>query len=176
MSWPISDGRVSLRLARRDDAGSLFDYQHMPQSQQYVSRTVTSLVDAQRLLEERMTDESSLLYVIEHDGQVVGDIGGRFSRPESLTVEPEAWDFYLGYSIHPHLWGRGLASSAVALLVPLLHDQLGVRRIVAKTFADNVASLRVLTKQGFRLEGTETAAVLGRDGKWLDDCTLAHLR
>jgi aminoglycoside 6'-N-acetyltransferase len=67
-----------------------------------------------------------------------------------------------------------VASAAVALLVPALH-QAGIRRIVAKTFADNIASIRVLTKNGFRLEGTERAAVIGRDGRWLDDCTLAHL-
>jgi hypothetical protein len=30
-------------------------------------------------------------------------------------------------------------------------------------------------KTGFRLEGTERRAVLGRDSRWLDDCTLAHL-
>ena len=67
-----------------------------------------------------------------------------------------------------------MASAAVALLVPVLQG-VGVRRIVAKTFTDNVASVRVLTKNGFRLESTERAAVLGRDGRWLDDCTLAHL-
>ena len=56
-----------------------------------------------------------------------------------------------------------------------LHEQAGIRRIVAKVFADNQASIRVLRKNGFQLEGTERAAVLGRDGTWLDDCTLAHL-
>lgn len=109
------------------------------------------------------------------DDRVVGDIGGRRYRPESLGPDPDAWDFYLGYSVNPDLWNCGVASAAVSLLLGALHEQAGIRRIVAKTFADNVASVRVLTKNGFRLEGTERAAVLSRDARWLDDCTLAHL-
>ena len=81
---------------------------------------------------------------------------------------------FLGYTVDPDSWNRGVASAAVSLLVPALHEA-GLRRIVAKTFAENVASIRVLTKNGFRLEATERAAVLGRDGRWLDDCTMAHL-
>ena len=68
-----------------------------------------------------------------------------------------------------------MASAAVGLLVPALHQQAGIRRIVAKVFAGNQGSVRVLVKNGFQLEGTERAAVLGRDGSWLDDCTLARL-
>ena len=71
--------------------------------------------------------------------------------------------------------GPGIASSAVALLTPALHHQAGIRRIVATAFTRNQASIRVLLKNGFQLEGTERAAVLGRDSTWLDDCTLAHL-
>jgi RimJ/RimL family protein N-acetyltransferase len=110
------------------------------------------------------------------DDQVIGDIGGRRYRPESLGPDPDEWDFYLGYSVHPRVWNCGVASAAVALMVPTLHQHAGIRRVVAKTFAKNAAPIHVLTKNGFRLEGTERAAVLGRDGRWLDDCTLAHLR
>nr|WP_185747020.1 GNAT family protein [Humibacillus xanthopallidus] len=95
-------------------------------------------------------------------------------RPESLGPDPDVHDFYLGYSVNPDHWNQGIASRAAALLVTALHCG-GIRRIVAKTFAENEAFIRVLTKNGFRLEGTERAAALGRDGRWLDDCTLAHL-
>ncbi len=84
---------------------------------------------------------------------------------------------FLNYKRRPEcqvFTGRGVASAATALLVTALH-RAGIRRVVAKAFAENVASIRVLTKNGFRLEGTERLAVLGRDGRWLDDCTLAHL-
>jgi len=62
------------------------------------------------------------------------------------------------------------------LLLPKLHQQAAIRRVVAKAFARNQTSIRVLIKNRFQLEGTERAAVLERDGRWLDDCTLSYLR
>lgn len=175
INWPLSDGRVSVRPASDADAQALLRYKRRPECQAYVTRTVDTIEDAQKLIADRLSKPDSLLCAVVLDGQVVGDIGGRRYRPESLGPDPQAWDFYLGYSINPDLWNRGLASDAVGLLLQALHEQAGIRRIVAKTFADNAASVRVLTKNGFLLEGTERAAVLSRDARWLDDCTLAHL-
>jgi len=171
---PLTDGRVTVRPAVDADAAAFLDYKRRPECRAYVSRTVDTLEQSQSLIADRRVEPDSLLCAVLLADRVVGDIGGRRYRPESLGPEPDTYDFYLGYSIHPDCWNRGVASAAVALLVPALRDA-GVRRIVAKTFAENVASIRVLTKNGFRLEGTERAAVLGRDGRWLDDCTLAHL-
>jgi aminoglycoside 6'-N-acetyltransferase len=158
------------------DARAFLDYKKLPESQAFISRTVDTLEESQTLITSGMSEPDSLFCALVIHDQVIGDIGGRRYRPESLGPIPEEWDFYLGCSVHPRIWNRGVASAAVALLVPALHQQVGVRRVVAKAFADNEASIRVLTKNGFRLGGTECAAVLSRDGHWLDDCTLAHLR
>ena len=175
IAWPLSDSRLTIRPASVADADAFFEYQRRPEGQRYISRIPATIEGARAMVAERSSTAGELLCAIVVDGQVVGDIGGRRYRPGSLGPEPQAWDFRLGYSVHPGMWGKGVASGAVALLVPALHHQAGIRRIVAKVFADNQASIRVLVKNGFRLEGTERAAVLGRDGGWLDDCTLAHL-
>lgn len=178
IAWPLSDGRVTIRPASEADAEAIFEYQQRPEAQRYISRIPSTIEDARAMVAERTSAPDGLMCAIlldGPDGQVVGDIGGRRYLPGSLGPEPEAWDFRLGYSVHPVMWGKGVASAAVGLLVPALHDQAGIRRIVAKVFADNRASIRVLLKNGFELEGTERAKVLGRDGNWLDDCTLSHL-
>ena len=174
LPWPLTDDRVTLRPADDGDAAAFLDYKRRPECQAYVTRTVDSLDQSRALIADRLAEPDSLLCAVLVDGQVVGDIGGRRYRPESLGPEPDVFDFYLGYSVNPDYWDRGIASAATALLVGALH-QAGIRRVVAKTFAENGASIRVLVKNGFRLEGTERRAVLGRDGRWLDDCTLAHL-
>jgi aminoglycoside 6'-N-acetyltransferase len=174
LPWPLTDGRVSLRPAQPGDAPAFLDYKRRPECQAYVTRTADTLEQSRALIEERLSQPDALLCAVVVDGEVVGDIGGRRYRPESLGPEPDVHDFYLGYSISPDHWNRGIAGAAVALLVTALHHA-GIRRVVAKTFAENAPSFRVLTKNGFRLEGTERRAVLGRDGRWLDDCTLAHL-
>lgn len=175
IGWPLCDRALTIRPASVDDAAAFFEYQQLPEVHTYISRTMGSLGDAEALIAERISTRGDLMCVIEVDGQVVGNIGGRRYRPDTLGPEPDAWDFYLGYVVHPQWWGQGIATAAVILFVPALHQQAGIRRIVAKVFADNLASIKVLTKNGFELEGTERAAVLGRDGIWLDDCTLAHL-
>lgn len=172
--WPLTDGRVTVRLAEDSDAAAFLDYKRRPECQAYVSRIVDTPEQSRALIADRLTEPDSLLCAVVVDDQVVGDIGGRRFRPESLGPEPDVHDFYLGYSINPDHWNQGLASAATALLMAALRNA-GIRRVVAKTFAENVASIRVLTKNGFLLESTERRAVLGRDGRWLDDCTLAHL-
>jgi aminoglycoside 6'-N-acetyltransferase len=174
LPWPLTDGRVTVRPACDADAAAFLGYKRRPECQAYVTRTVDTLEQSTSLIAERLDEPDSLLCAVLVDGHVVGDIGGRRYRPESLGPKPDVHDFYLGYTVDPDCWNQGVASAAVALLVPALH-RVGIRRVVAKTFAENAASLRVLTSNEFRLEGTERFAVLGRDGRWLDDCTLAHL-
>ena len=175
IAWPLSDMGVTIRPASLADADAFFEYQQRPENQRYISRIPATIEDARVMVTERTSTAGALMCAIVIDGQVVGDIGGRRYRPGSLGPEPDVWDFRLGYSVDPAMWGKGVASAAVGMIVPALHQQAGIRRIVAKVFADNQASIRVLVKNGFELEGTERAAVLGRDGTWLDDCTLAHL-
>lgn len=172
---PVDPERIRLRPARNDDAPALHAYWSLPASQRYTDRAVASLEDTCTHLALRMEDRQALMHVIEHDGQLAGDIGGTFRTPHMLGGTTEVRDFSLGYTVDPDCWGRGIATTAVAKFTALLHDVFEVRRIVAMVFAENAASLWVLERNGYRLEGTERAAVIGRDGRWLDDCTLAHL-
>lgn len=167
--------RILLRPACADDAPALHAYWSLTTSQRYTDRAVTHLEETRAHLAQRLEDPQALTHVIEHHGQVVGDIGGSFRAPHVLGGATEIRDFALGYTVAPDCWGRGIATTAVARFTAMLHDEFEVRRIVAMVFAENTASLRVLERNDYRLEGTERAAVIGRDGRWLDDCTLAHL-
>lgn len=175
ITWPLQSENLTIRPAVPADAEAFLAYQRLAESQRYISRLITTMDESVALIEERTDDPNVLFCALERDGVVVGQIGGNRYRPEALGQAPDVWDFYLGYSVAPAYWGQGIASEAVRLFVPALHNDLGIRRILAKVFADNVASIRVLQKAGFSLEGTEHAAVWGREGHWLDDCTLAHL-
>jgi len=64
---------------------------------------------------------------------------------------------------------------ALAEAAPTSGDTTGRSQGLRKV-ARNQTSIRVLIKNRFQLEGTERAAVLERDGRWLDDCTLSYLR
>ncbi|HZN21064.1 MAG TPA: GNAT family protein [Gaiellaceae bacterium] len=55
----------------------------------------------------------------------------------------------LGYWVDDARRGRGLATRAVAAVVELAFGELGLHRLEAATLVDNVASQRVLEKNGF---------------------------
>ncbi len=57
-------------------------------------------------------------------------------------------DVELGYRLHRHAWGRGLATEGSRALITKGFTDHGVRRVFAETMAVNVASRRVMEKSG----------------------------
>jgi ribosomal-protein-alanine N-acetyltransferase len=58
-------------------------------------------------------------------------------------------------------------SDAVAMVLPYFFDQLGLHRLHAAFLPHNIASRRVLEKNGFSEEGY-ASNYLQIDGKWAD--------
>lgn len=59
----------------------------------------------------------------------------------------------LGYLLMPHAWHRGYASEAVAAAIRYAFGHLALCRLEADVDPDNLASWRVLEKNGFCREG-----------------------
>ncbi|WP_305784222.1 GNAT family N-acetyltransferase [Symbioplanes lichenis] len=77
------------------------------------------------------------------DGELAGTVA---SFPVGADTEITYW---LGRSF----WGRGIATAAVSLFL----ETLPARPVLARAASDNIGSLRVLHKAGFRKIGTEIA-------------------
>ena len=78
-----------------------------------------------------------------------GDFLGWFSFRPSDGGGPEQAE--LGYRLRRTAWGRGLATEGARALVRKGFTELGVRRVVATTYQDNLASRRVMEKVGMTL-------------------------
>jgi [ribosomal protein S5]-alanine N-acetyltransferase len=81
----------------------------------------------------------------------------------------------LGYWMGEEHAGRGLMSEAVGVLLPFVFDTLGLHRLQAAFLPHNLASRRVLEKNGFREEGY-AENYLQIDGKWADHVLFALTR
>lgn len=67
-----------------------------------------------------------------------------------LSALPAAsGDIEIGYLLSPAVWGRGLASEAVAAMVDAVFTLTPVKQLIANSRVDNAASRRVLEKSGF---------------------------
>jgi len=75
----------------------------------------------------------------------------------------------LGYFIGEPYWGKGIATEAVATILPYIQKHFDVVRVYAEVFETNTASMRVLEKNGFHRESTRQKAVF-KSGVLMNDC------
>ncbi len=57
----------------------------------------------------------------------------------------------MGYRLLERCWGRGIASAALGMMIDYLYNETDIEIITASTMIENLASARVLTKNGFQL-------------------------
>ena len=84
--------------------------------------------------------------------KATGEFLGWFSfRPPHAGNPTEV---ELGYRLRRAAWGQGYATEGARALIHKGFTELGVQRVVATTFAANLASRRVLEKAGLTLVRT----------------------
>jgi [ribosomal protein S5]-alanine N-acetyltransferase len=95
-------------------------------------------------------------------GKLVGSIG-----LEGVGVSGRKHRGEVGYWLARPYWGRGIMPAAVRAVCRHAFDDMGLRKIIAHTFAGNDASARVLEKCGFVQEGF-LRAHFEKDGRLID--------
>lgn len=78
-----------------------------------------------------------------------------------IACFPDDEKMEVTYWLGREFWGRGIATRALGQLLRLVT----VRPLFARAAADNIGSLRVLQKCGFRVVGTGTGFANGRGGE-----------
>ena len=125
--------------------------------------------DALDYIAMRRQQQPQCCFAIEYEGNYVGDIGLNLNEDvERLSAEIGYW---LG---EPH-WGKGIASNALELATQYGFGQLGLIRIYAMVFENNHASMRVLEKCGYQLEGIMRKGAI-KNGQIIDKHLYARIR
>lgn len=95
------------------------------------------------------------------DEQIVGSI----SVERLANVQRNAGS--IGYMVLTPFWSQGIGTEAVRQIRGIAFQELALERIIGEVFPENLASARVLEKNGFRLEETKVGAVV-KGGKAMD--------
>lgn len=106
-------------------------------------------------------------FAIRHDGVLVGIIG----LSDYNTIDRSA---HVGYWISSDYRNRGFASESLDLVCSYAADKLNLVRLHTKVMDVNTASLKVLMKNGFKVEGYEIKSFF-MDGQFHDMFLLARL-
>ena len=114
-----------------------------------------------RMLLKQMDNNSCLPFVIEQDGVIVGQLNVAnilFGSVSSCVI---------GYWVTPEVAGKGITPTAVALVCDYLFNVVGIHRIEIDIRPENLSSLRVVEKLGFRYEGLKQRYI-HINGAWRD--------
>jgi RimJ/RimL family protein N-acetyltransferase len=142
---------VSLRPIEDGDLDAIYEQVTDPESIRMAAFTSEDQTDRRAFLDRmaRLRANPSLVNrVIDVDGAVAGTIASFriHDRPE------------VTYWVDRAQWGRGIATAALRLLLA----EIAERPVYARAASDNVGSLRVLEKAGFRRVGVDRGFAPGR--------------
>ena len=83
------------------------------------------------------------------DGLIVGSI----SVERLANVQRNAGS--IGYMVLTPFWSQGIGTEAVRQICGIAFRELALERIIGEVFPENLASARVLEKNGFRMGNTQ---------------------
>ena len=176
LTWPVRTARLLLRPATADDVDATWEFRRLDEVSHWITRAPATR-DEYRT---HFADPESLArtIVVELDGAVIGDLMLRLEDAWSqaeVAEQAQGVQAELGWVLHPDHAGQGYATEAVRELIRLCFELLGVRRVTANCFADNVASWRLMERVGMRRELWTVRDSLHRSGRWLDGMGYALL-
>ncbi|MDO5291783.1 MAG: GNAT family protein [bacterium] len=118
---------------------------------------------------EKQDGKAGIFRAITVDGQYVGNIS--VICQENVCKK----DGEIGYILVTKEWSKGIATKAVSLICKEAFEQLDIVRISGIVYSPNIASIRVLEKNGFILEGIVKKGIF-KDNMYYDKCMFGLLK
>jgi RimJ/RimL family protein N-acetyltransferase len=157
---PLTDGTVCLRYRRVSDLDAVCAASHDPETRRWLTDPPMDAegraVSMARVAEAFRTGRSAPLVIAEGTtDQPIGLINVQFRDDCVATI---------AYSVFPAYRGQGVAPRAVRLAVDWAFSDLGLSQLLLEIDAENVASVRVAHKCGFKPAGRVPAREQGGHG------------
>lgn len=166
--------RCMLRKIEVNDALSLYEYLSMDEVTKYYDlETLTSKQQAVDLIQgllQRYKVGRQIRWgiTLKNSNNIIGTCGFH-------TLEPDHYKAEVGYELHPDYWGAGIMSEVLAKVVDYGFTEMNLNRIEAFYQPANLASKKVLEKNGFIYEGLLKQRFFTK-GRFVDVALCAVLR
>lgn len=166
--------RLLIRDLTLDDKQAIFNYRSDAEANKFQSWIPETLEDVEQFIERNNKEFNQpeswyQVLITEKDSKaVIGDIGIHFFGSENLQAE-------LGITLNKDFQGRGYASEALKGVINFLFSDLKKHRIMASIDPENIDSLKLMERIGFRKEGHFVKSLFWKNN-WTDDVIYALLR
>lgn len=150
---------ITLEQRTADTVRTYFEKANKPEIKQVLpqkAKTVEeALADYEKTLLPNASSFGQTIYV---DGKYIGDV---WCYCIDMDDEPNCMISYCIFE--PDYWSKGIATVAVNMFLKNLRSRYSVKSIGAFTYSHNIASIRVLEKNGFSvMEEFEEDGVLSK--------------
>jgi len=162
---------LTLVTPTRELLAQVLEWRHHPDVTRWLMRTT---VDPERFTQAWLASvddplEAGFLAVLDGRAVATGTLEVRDgSGQDGGEAAYQRTEGLLGYLVDPAYAGRGIATAVARELLDTAFGDLGLRRVTAGCFADNVASWRVMEKLGMRREQHGVADSFHTELGWVD--------
>ncbi len=170
----IKTERLRLRPIKKEDATAVFGYRSDAITNKYqgsIPKTIEGTYDFIENTSPKIdiVDTWFQLVILENESQaIIGDIGIHFLDEAKKQVE-------IGCTLAKEYHGKGFATEALKGTINYLFNTLNKHRIIGSIDPQNIQSIGLLKRIGFRKEAHFKES-LWVNGEWVDDIIYALLK
>lgn len=166
--------RLVLRPLNINDTEAVFAYRSDAITNQYQG-WIPKTIDDVKIFISKVSKEIDVYdswfqfaIVLSETSELIGDIGIHFFDPDNFQVE-------IGCTLAKKEHRKGIALEALSSLINYLFINLNKRRITCSIDPQNLTSIKMVERLGFRKEAHFKQSIL-IEGEWYDDLVYALLK
>jgi len=166
--------RLKLRPVHIDDKESLFEYRSDSIANMYQGWIPGNIKDVEDFIMKIPAEINQpetwfqLAILLKETDKLIGDIGIHFMDKANMQAE-------IGCTLNKKYQSNGYATEALRKVIDYLFFDLNKHRIIASIDPENVNSIRLVERLGFRKEAHFIES-LQLNGGWADDLIYAILK
>jgi len=147
----LSTGRLVLREFTRDDFDGVHKYASDPEVVRYMTWGPNTRAETRRFIERNIQAQvvqprTNYDLAITLDDELIGGCGLTIHSLSDKRAE-------IGYCIRRDCWGKSVGTEVAAELIRFGFSEMKMHRIEAKCDPENIASYKIMEKNGMQREG-----------------------
>ncbi|MGB1121741.1 MAG: GNAT family N-acetyltransferase [Saprospiraceae bacterium] len=169
----LTTQRTFIRPIQPSDSEPIFRYRSDAMTNKYQGFIPKTLQEVDDFIATNPTEINQkntwfqLVIIEKITNQIIGDIGIHFIGNDGFQCE-------IGCTLDKNYHGKGLATETLHAVISYLFKDLNKHRIVTSIDPENISSIRLVERLGFRKEGHFKKSLF-INGEWVDDVIYALL-
>jgi RimJ/RimL family protein N-acetyltransferase len=156
----IEGKRINLRSLEESDLKIITEWRNQKEMRRsFFTTSLLSYSGQKGWFDQYLQDPTREIFIAvsKEEQKPIGMIG--LYKMDHRNHQAEMGSTMVG---DPAMWGQGIGTEMIAVLLEYVFSDLGLHRVYAYAFASNIGSIRAKEKCGFQVEGVLREAYYGQ--------------